>query len=123
MELALLVWAISMLHGISVLLGFVAFFFFICVFLYFLIKADYEASPIKYKWPIMYGSIAILLVLVNLAIPSQKTAWIMVGAYATQQIAADPKVQQIGGKTLKLIEAKLDEYITEAEKAANQVVK
>lgn len=123
MELALLVWAISMLHGVSVLLGFVAFFFFVCVFVYFLIKTDYGATPIKYKWPILYGSIAILLVLINLAIPSQKTAWIMVGAYATQQIAADPKVQQIGSKTLKLIESKLDEYITEAEKASNLVAK
>lgn len=40
----------------------------------------------------------------------------MVGAYATQQIAEDPKVQQLGAKTLKLIESKLDEYIQESEK-------
>jgi hypothetical protein len=46
----------------------------------------------------------------------------MVGAYATQKIAENDKVQETGGKVLKIINQKLDTYIddgiAEAEKAA-----
>ena len=123
MELAFLVWAISMLEGVGVLLSFLSVVFLVLVLVYFLMKTDYNAPPVKYRWPVGYATAAMVLAAINIAIPSTKTAWIMVGAYATQQIAADPKVQQIGGKTLKLIEAKLDEYITEAEKATTGVAK
>lgn len=46
-------------------------------------------------------------------IPNEKTAYVMVGAYATQKIAQSPETKVISEKVLKVIENKLDEYITE----------
>lgn len=117
MELALLVWLISMLGGIHALFAIIAAIFGIIAILYFLSKIDDYDTPVKYRWPLLYSGIAVLCIAINIALPSEKTAYIMVGAYATQQIAQDPKVQQLGAKTLKLIESKLDEYVAEAEKA------
>lgn len=51
-------------------------------------------------------------------LPSEKTAYLMVGAYATQKIAENDKVQETGGKVLTIINQKLDEYVDEGIKAA-----
>jgi len=56
-------------------------------------------------WAII--GIAILMSL----IPSEKTAYVMVAAYATQKVAQDPRTEVISGKVLKVIEQKLDSYI------------
>jgi hypothetical protein len=116
MELAFLVWVISTLKGLSVVLGLLSGIFIVVSFCWIMTGMDYGATV---RWKLVTGlfSLGVFFGLLNVMIPSQKTAYIMVGAYATQQIAEDPKVQQLGAKTLKLIESKLDEYIDEAEKA------
>ena len=43
--------------------------------------------------------------------PSTRTAYTMVGAYAAQHIAQDPKVQETGSKVLTIINQKLDSVI------------
>lgn len=47
----------------------------------------------------------------NIIVPSERTAYMMVGAYATQKVAENEKVQETGKKVLTLIEQKLDSYI------------
>lgn len=49
-------------------------------------------------------------------IPSEKTAYLMVGAYATQKIAEAPKTQELGAEVLKIIELKIKHYSEEAQK-------
>lgn len=49
-------------------------------------------------------------------LPSKKTAWVMVGAYAAQKVAEDPRTQEVGGKVLKIINQKLDQYVEEGLK-------
>ena len=44
-------------------------------------------------------------------LPSEQTAYTMVGAYAAQKVVEDPKVQQLSAKVLKIVEMKLDSYI------------
>lgn len=46
--------------------------------------------------------------------PTQKTAYLMAGAYATQKIAENDKAQVIGDKVLQVINQKLDNIIEEA---------
>lgn len=74
-------------------------------------------------WSKVFISFSIVLVL----LPSEKTAYMMVGAYATQKIAENDKVQETGSKVLKLINQKLDVYVNEgfaeAEKKAKQITK
>jgi nitrate reductase gamma subunit len=47
----------------------------------------------------------------NILLPSERTAYMMVGAYATQKVSENEKVQETGKKVLTLIEQKLDSYI------------
>lgn len=47
-------------------------------------------------------------------IPSEKTAWLMVGAYAGQKVAENEKVQHLSGKVLLVIENKIDDYLNES---------
>lgn len=121
MELALLVWVISMLNGFGgiALVGTITF-----AALTFIIAVTFVDVGTKYynnlKWSIP-GLIICMLVVV--AIPSEKTAYTMVGAYAAQKVAEDPKVRDMSGKVLALIEQKLDNYIDEGLKQAEQKVK
>lgn len=56
-------------------------------------------------------------------LPSEKTAYTMVGAYAAQKVAENDKVQQMSGKVLTIIEQKLDGYIDEGVKEAEDKLK
>lgn len=69
---------------------------------------------------IKYSSIiAIILSFFITIIPSERTAWMMVGAYTGQKIAENEKVQQLSGKVVAIIENKLDDYINEQVEKAN----
>ena len=46
-----------------------------------------------------------------ITIPSEKTAYMMVGAYAVQKVAQDPRTAETSDKVIKLINKKLDEFI------------
>ncbi|EXS25294.1 hypothetical protein J658_0040 [Acinetobacter baumannii 573719] len=48
-------------------------------------------------------------------IPSERTFYLMAGAYATEQIASNERVQKIGSDVLEVIETKLTE-LKETEK-------
>ena len=49
-------------------------------------------------------------------IPSEKTAWLMVGAYTGQKIAENEKVQELSGKVIQIIEKRIDQYLVEEAK-------
>ena len=111
MELALLVWAISMLKGAITLLVVIGVIFTLICLGYFMHKMDYGSSPIVYRWPLLYAGIALMSFSLANAIPNEKTAYVMVAAYATQKIAQNPATEEIGGKVLTIINQKLDSYI------------
>ena len=113
MELAFLVWAISLLPGLIGLTLALVIVSGLATFISFVGCMDAE---VRKRTVLGCLALTIFFSLVAIALPNQKTAYIMVGAYATQQIAQDPKVQQIGAKTLVLIEQKLDEYIKQEPK-------
>ena len=50
-----------------------------------------------------------ILIVLSILIPSEKTIYIMAGAYATEQIASNERVQKIGSDVLAVIENKLSE--------------
>ena len=59
------------------------------------------------KISLLLSLIALLFSLTSAAIPSEKTIYIMAGAYATEQIATNDRVQKIGSDVLEVIESKL----------------
>ena len=126
MDLALLVYGISLLHGIGT--------FFLTIILasgavmlangiYWIdvssYREDYEkkvAGIKKRVWTAFWVGVACAWALIFL--PSEKTAYTMVGAYAAQKVAENDKVQQMSGKVLTIIEQKLDGFIEDGIKEA-----
>ena len=49
-------------------------------------------------------------------VPSKNTYYAMVGVYAGQEIIDNPKAQTLFDKSIKVVEAKLDQIINESEK-------
>jgi hypothetical protein len=138
MDLALLVYGISLLHGIGaflvgmlILCGFAAGFFFIWYSSETDEKSYYSDATNKervangvmcIKWIKRAFITSFICSLILVFVPTEKTAYTMVGAYAAQKVAENDKVQQMSGKVLTIIEQKLDSYIEDGIKAAEDKV-
>ena len=115
MELALLVYAVSLLDGL------LKFLTIMCAVAVLGVIAsgiatlesynDTAAAKRWFKRSVI--SLAILGFLSTL-IPTERTAYIMVAAYAAQKVAESPEVRDTGDKVLTLINSKLDQLILEA---------
>ena len=143
MDLALLVYGISVLGKIGPLLGMTIGFTIVTLVIALLyrfiglqieswdsaivIKRKMEARVPLEKWIKRFFIIIGVTSLFAVAIPSEKTAYVMVGAYVTQKVSENENVQETGKKVLTIINQKLDSYIDEglkvAEKKANDAVK
>lgn len=71
-------------------------------------KAAWAMSRVGDAFKVLIPAVFILIVL-----PTQKTAYMMVGAYAAQKVVENKSVQETSGKVLTLINQKLDHYIDE----------
>lgn len=127
MDLALLVYGISLLAGtkafFATLLG-CSILFAIGNFIHWAESYGDKHTPgcIQRSWKTFW--VAIISFWILIFIPSERTAYTMVGAYAAQRVAENEKVQQMSGKVLTIIEQRLDGYIAEGmEKAENAVSK
>ena len=120
MELSLLVYLISVLGNLNPALGFLtvvgltlAGFFGIG---FFIARSEYAKEStlalIKKVFTISL-SVACVAAFLNIILPNEKTAYVMLGAYATQKAAEDPRTQEIGNKVLKIVNSKMDSYIEE----------
>jgi small basic protein len=137
MDLALLVYGISVLGKLGVMFATVITFG-VCIFTgaalvrLFHTKETYDsqrdneikqgrrdASVTVMKYA---GSIVVISILMNVFLPSEKTAYTMVAAYAAQKVSENDKVQQMSGKVLTIIEQKLDGYIEDGIKEAEAKV-
>ena len=80
-------------------------------------KAKMAHSKKHLKWVKILAIAAVVSIIFNTLTPTEKTAWIMVGAYATQEIATtvynNERARELGDKTLKIIEAKMDSVLAE----------
>jgi hypothetical protein len=132
MDLALLVYGISLLHGVG------GFFFMSALgslfgFAFFAMWKFTETDERVYhsdkenkqrvangvmclKWMKTFFITGIISAWALILIPTEKTAYTMVGAYAAQKITENDKVQQMSGKVLTIIEQKLDGYIEDGIK-------
>ena len=115
MELALLVYLISVLPSIGEAAIFISIFMgAVLTVLWGAVLID---DLLKSRlWPTIFTLMWAFWVFVAMVIPSEKTAYLMVGAYATQKIAEAPKTQELGAEVLKIIELKIKHYSEEAQK-------
>ena len=125
MDLALLVYGISLLSGFTkfvVLIIVMSFLWIVANAIYY---SDYcnngtdaAKRTIARMWKGFWIGLVSLFLLIF--IPTEKTAYTMVGAYAAQKVAENDKVQQMSAKVLTIIEQKLDGYIDEGFKEAEE---
>lgn len=68
--------------------------------------------------PLYKTVVGVTLVSLALALflPSTKTAYLMIGAYAGQKVIESPEVQELSGDVLKIIKSKVKEYAEEKPK-------
>ena len=120
MELALLDYGISFLDNFMNFLIFVLVSLVIMI-VYKLISYTDSQWDKSILWSdtsksIQKYMVAILLIgFCTVLIPSQKTMYVMVGAYAAQKVAQSPETRIISEKVLKVIEKELDEKINEVK--------
>jgi len=138
MDLALLVYGISVLSKLGIVLGLAIGFGAIVMIISTLVRVFHtreswdsqrdeqikqgrrDASVTVMKWS---GTVVLVALLLNVLLPSEKTAYTMVGAYAAQKVAENDKVQQMSGKVLTIIEQKLDSIIEDGFKEAQNKTK
>lgn len=138
MDLALLVYGISVIASIKVpliigtILFGVSFIGLTVTKLIYVTPSEYDR---KYKleeytetknavnrWWKTVGIVAGIVAFFNVITPTEKTMYVMVGAYAAQKITENDKVVAMSSKVLKIIETKLDSYIDDAEKELKQKI-
>lgn len=78
-------------------------------------KKEYLSRNLKsMKWiPIL----SVSLILFTSILPSKDTMYTMAAAYGVQTAAENPNVQRVAGKSLQVLEGKLDEYLKADKKA------
>lgn len=132
MELAILVWVISMLESITLLLMILGIGLVLLSVMSALTSSDYDSNyrsenveeKAKSWWRTAKVSAvcAILVFGLTAIIPSEKTAWMMTGAYAAQTVVQSDASK----KVLKIIETKLDgvldETLANAQKKVNKEI-
>ena len=138
MDLALLVYAISTLGSLHNVLGVLLFISTLASIGFCIGVLSNVIEPAEYSWNLdkegnlkpgivqsrktiarcAKWSVAVALTTSSLLVllPSERTAYLMVGAYATQKIAEDPKVQETGNKVLQVINQKLDEVLEQGKR-------
>ena len=123
MELAMLVYGISFLSNFMSFLVFVLVAIVLVVVFKLIIYTDSKWDK-SITWEdtvksIQKYTIAFLIIgFCTVLIPSQKTMYVMVGAYAAQKVAQAPETKVISEKVLKIIEKELDEQINEVKQTA-----
>ena len=149
MDLALLVYGISLLDGLDKLIVFLTFAAAIVSAGSIIYTLSHKFDSYEYSWncnkdgtvkqsvlenraageKLMKRGLITLVVLlvIQIFIPSQKTAYTMVGAYAAQKVVENKGVQDTSDKVMTIINQKLDKYIdegiAEAKKEAVKKVK
>lgn len=120
MELAFVVYLISILESVSnflgALCGISAFIAFVIVLVGVIVM---EGQFILKKTVISLIILALLCGTVKALLPSEKQAYAIAAAYGAQQVYQSEEAKQIGNKVLKAINNKLDS-MAEPEKKETQ---
>ena len=123
MELVWLVYGISLLSSLNAVSFFIAFFGTVAAVSLWIITIVDDAKVHRgFLWFItilpVFSAISMVL------LPSEKTAYTMVAAYATQKVVERPETQEAVKDVLTIINSKVKQYalesVKELEKATNK---
>lgn len=106
MSLALIVYLAGIAEPLKNFLGLSGVILLVIGVIWWLMsKVEWEPSP-----PLLLPSGALLLLL-GILVPNKETLYTMVAASTIQDIATSPKVQELGGKSLDVINKVMDDYL------------
>jgi len=77
------------------------------------------SRPLRWAWVVVF-SIWIIGGTLNAIIPEKDTAYKMLAAYGVTELAQNERVQELGGKSLEVLEQAMDKYLKEAEEAESE---
>jgi hypothetical protein len=119
MEFAIFVWVASVIGklagfftGAAILFAAVVAVDIICTASHNGVYDEKKKYPFQKRWGKWCTFIAAFLMLIASLLPSEKTMYVMAGAWAGQKMVES----EAAGKVMKIINLKLDEYLQEAEK-------
>ncbi len=75
-------------------------------------KESYEPASPPPKQLLPSG---VMLLLLGILVPNKETLYTMVAASTVQDIATSPKVQELGGKSLDVINKVMDDYLKQTD--------
>lgn len=117
MELAFVVYLISILGSVSSFLKIISSITICAALMLLMFSLIILEGRLKHKKTfIALVIIALFSGGAKALLPSEKQAYIILGAYTAQTIAENKNVQEVGGKLLTLVNQKLDEAIKKDEK-------
>lgn len=134
MELALFVYGVSVVAKLgilfSILIGVLATYCVLKVMNAAFNLSDYDkkyhpesyqenAETLKLKWLKLPATVIILLGVLTSLIPTEKTMYTALAAYAGQSVVQS----ETADKVLKIVNGKLDEYLVEVEDSVKEGVK
>ena len=117
MELALLVWLAGVSQSIGnafSFMGWIASALSICGYGLWIIFSKNDKSfpePPKKRYAIPVIALSVMVWVVGLLMPDQKTVYMATGAYLGQKVIQS----ETADKVVKILDVKLDEYLKEAE--------
>lgn len=114
MELALLVYVLGVLPSAISFMLWITSILAVALLIIWLDYFDRKA----YKPPVKTSWLCLLLAIIIVFIPSERTAYLMVGAYTAQKIAETPQVLAVSADVIKIITAKIKTYAEEVDKVA-----
>lgn len=120
MSLALIVYLAGVVEGVCVLFRLTGIILLIVYFCWWGVKLD-PYSDNKTIPPKSLGITGFLLLLLTGLIPNKETLYTMVAASTIQDIATSPKVQELGGKSLEVIEKVMDDYLKEGKSTQSKI--
>lgn len=122
MEFALIIWIVSMLPKMSafIVLFIISIIVFIIVttMVYGLVVEEWFYSKYSKLCNWLIG-IVIALSLVQVVLPSERTAWLMIGGYAGQKALESDTAKKVG----LIVEKKLDTILQEMQDEASKKIK
>ena len=77
-------------------------------------KEDHKSYSKIPKQKRFWVAIFLGILLCNI-LPDKETSYVLLAAYGVQEIASNDKVQELGGKSLEVLEKAMDEYLKESE--------
>lgn len=84
-------------------------------------EADYHRdTTVPKKNCKKFFYLGLIGVVIALALPNERTSYLMAAGYTAQTIAESPASKEIGGKVLTIINQKLDNMVDEGVKAAQE---